>query len=163
MRAALGLHAKASLAAVPLTLSLVGSTLSGDAAEPATHRFTYASAGELVLDHVTRAAAERWLAEHPSARTQLVVGSDVELTGLRAPVTSAAPGTRPENAFVREGEFWSLIFDGVVVRVKDAKGLRDIASLLAVPGKDVAAVELASRDKGPARASTATVAALGLG
>src|SRR5205823_2514838 len=32
VRAALGLHAKASLAAVPLTVSLVGSTLSGDAA-----------------------------------------------------------------------------------------------------------------------------------
>src|SRR5207244_12835510 len=73
VRAALGLHAKASLAAVPLTLSLVGSTLSGDAAAPATRRFTYASAGELVLDHVTRAAAERWLAEHPSARTQFGV------------------------------------------------------------------------------------------
>ncbi len=48
------------------------------------------------------------------------------------------------NAFIREGEFWSLTYEGTVARLKDSKGLRDIARLLRSPGTEVAAVELAS-------------------
>ncbi len=37
---------------------------------------------------------------------------------------------------------WTLAFAGSVIRLPDAKGLRDIARLLATPGRDVAATAL---------------------
>ncbi len=68
------------------------------------------------------------------------------------------------NMFLREGDFWSLTYAGVVVRLKDSKGLRDIAQLLAMPGREVAAVDLSSgasyRDAGHA---PSTITDLGLG
>jgi hypothetical protein len=46
------------------------------------------------------------------------------------------------NVFRREGEYWTVIFDGVVVRLRDAKGLRHLARLLAHPGREFHAVDL---------------------
>jgi hypothetical protein len=51
-----------------------------------------------------------------------------------------------EAVFRREGEYWTVAFDGVVSRLKDSKGLRDIAALLAQPGREIAALDLASPD-----------------
>lgn len=64
--------------------------------------------------------------------------------GVAAATPVAAVERRDGNAFIREGEFWSLTYGGVVARLKDSKGLRDIARLLATPGREVATVELAA-------------------
>jgi tetratricopeptide (TPR) repeat protein len=45
-------------------------------------------------------------------------------------------------AFRREGGVWTLAFAGTSVNLQDAKGLHDLASLLASPGADVPAVRL---------------------
>jgi tetratricopeptide (TPR) repeat protein len=47
-----------------------------------------------------------------------------------------------EPAFRRRGDVWELSYGGREVRLRDAKGLRDIASLLAEPGRPVPALEL---------------------
>jgi hypothetical protein len=66
------------------------------------------------------------------------------LTAITLPFSVLAPdGQGSSNAFIREGEFWSLSYGGTVVRLKDTKGLRDLAQLLASPGREVAAVDLA--------------------
>jgi hypothetical protein len=52
----------------------------------------------------------------------------------------AAPPTRAR--FVHEGELWTMSFAGGIARVKDAKGLHDIAVLLGRPGGEVAALDL---------------------
>jgi hypothetical protein len=49
----------------------------------------------------------------------------------RVPSAAAIPGPPVANVFRREGHFWTLVYGGKTVRVKDAKGLRDIARLLA--------------------------------
>ncbi len=49
------------------------------------------------------------------------------------PQRTAGPMEEPPSTFVLEGEFWSVGFTGTVVRLKDAKGLRDLARLLASP------------------------------
>jgi pSer/pThr/pTyr-binding forkhead associated (FHA) protein len=67
------------------------------------------------------------------------------------------------NAFIREGEFWSLTYEGVVARLKDTKGLRDMARLLATPGREVAAVEFARGELVDVARRGATVGELGLG
>jgi hypothetical protein len=44
---------------------------------------------------------------------------------------------------VREGDTWAFGFDGTTVRVRHAKGVADLAVLLARPGRDVHVRELA--------------------
>ena len=57
--------------------------------------------------------------------------------------TSSGPTEATTNAFIREGDYWSLTYEGIVARLKDSKGLRDIALLLRTPGTEVPAVDLA--------------------
>jgi tetratricopeptide (TPR) repeat protein len=52
---------------------------------------------------------------------------------------AAAPSS---SLFRREGEFWSISYGGTIVRMKDAKGLRYIATLLADPGREFYAGDL---------------------
>ncbi|MEZ4333602.1 MAG: AAA family ATPase [Myxococcota bacterium] len=69
--------------------------------------------------------------------------------------TSAAPSTversssdrrpRPRTStgrFRREGEIWTIAFDGCELRLQDSKGLRDLAVLLARPNDPVSATDL---------------------
>jgi hypothetical protein len=56
----------------------------------------------------------------------------------------------PEALFRREGEFWTVAYDGSTCRLRDVKGLRYLASLMAAPGRDVHALELASAGAAPA-------------
>ena len=53
-----------------------------------------------------------------------------------------------ENVFVREGEFWTLAFGGEVIRMKDSKGLHDIALLLARPSQEVLASDVYAAREG---------------
>jgi hypothetical protein len=46
------------------------------------------------------------------------------------------------NLFRREGEYWTVCYQGTVVRLKDTKGLRHLARLLAHPGREFRAVDL---------------------
>ena len=55
--------------------------------------------------------------------------------------TAAAAGVA-RNLFRREGEYWTVAYDGEVVRLKDAKGLRHLARLLAQPGRELLATDL---------------------
>lgn len=62
-------------------------------------------------------------------------------------------GTRGEdlplaNAFRRDGETWTLSYRGRTVRVRDSKGLGDVARLLAAPGQEVLAAELLAAGEG---------------
>jgi hypothetical protein len=50
--------------------------------------------------------------------------------------------------FRREGAVWLLAYEGRTVHVPDAKGLRDLATLLASPGTDVPAVRLLAAGSG---------------
>ena len=84
---------------------------------------------------------------------QAVADAQAFLSDAPVPGPTASPPSGParsstepalSGSFVREGEFWSLAFAGRIVRLRDSKGLRDIARLLAYPGREVAAVDLAA-------------------
>lgn len=49
-----------------------------------------------------------------------------------------------DNTFHREGEYWTIAYDGVVCRLRDTKGLRHLAYLLQHPESPVSAVDLLS-------------------
>jgi len=69
--------------------------------------------------------------------------------GQVAEMVRAAAAEVSRNLFRREGEYWTIRFDGSVARLKDAKGLRYLAQLLADPGREFHAADLAAAD-GPA-------------
>ena len=76
----------------------------------------------------------------------------------RARVRTETGGDGGGNVFRRDGDTWTLAFGGRSVPLRDAKGLRDLAVLLAAPGREVAATELIA---GVATAAAAGLATLG--
>jgi hypothetical protein len=98
------------------------------------------------LDHLATARRSIEAAAAPLLRR------DVEALERRcAPVhhaVAATPERGPDqaNVFRREGQFWTLSYRGRTVRMKDAKGLRDLAHLLARPGQDVHVLDLVNPD-----------------
>jgi hypothetical protein len=87
-----------------------------------------------------RAAAVTAMAEVAGAARKLGLAQlarDAEAAGFAAgqvPVT--------EGVFARDGAMWNLSYGGVTVRMRDAKGLSDLAVLLAAPGRQVPAADL---------------------
>src|SRR5215471_18651640 len=55
------------------------------------------------------------------------------------------------NLFCREGEYWTVRYEGSVARVKDVKGLRYLARLLAHPGREFHAADLETARRQPPR------------
>jgi len=52
------------------------------------------------------------------------------------------------NVFRREGDYWSVIFEGRTVRVRDLKGMRYLARLLADPGREYHVLDLVAAETG---------------
>ncbi|HVK21519.1 MAG TPA: hypothetical protein VM677_09195, partial [Actinokineospora sp.] len=101
---------------VERALGLLAARLDG----PAEAHFDRAVAA------CTRAGATAW-----TARTKL----DAERSARRP--------QRTVGAVLRaEGDVWLVEFGGATARVRDSKGMRDLAELLAHPGREVAALDL---------------------
>jgi hypothetical protein len=71
------------------------------------------------------------------------IGAGIETLDAAAAAPPAggvpAPG---RDQFRREGEYWTVSYDGSVVLLKDAKGLRHLARLLADPGREFHVTDL---------------------
>ena len=52
------------------------------------------------------------------------------------------------NVFRREGDYWTVIFDGHTVRVRDLKGMQYLARLLADPGREYHVLDLVAAETG---------------
>ncbi len=50
------------------------------------------------------------------------------------------------NVFRREGDYWTVIFDGPTVRVRDLKGMHYLARLLADPGREYHVLDLVAAE-----------------
>ncbi|WP_412744351.1 ATP-binding protein [Krasilnikovia sp. MM14-A1004] len=97
--------------------------------------------------------------DHTRARRLLTDSAEVaDELGLRAlhdEATAALAGGAavdpPAQAvFRRDGEVWTLRYAARTVQLRDAKGLRDLAALLAVPGQEVPAARLLAGADAPA-------------
>jgi hypothetical protein len=65
------------------------------------------------------------------------------------------------NVFRREGDYWSVTFEGHTVRVRDLKGMRYLARLLADPGREYHVLDLVAAEAGSgARADSNQAAGL---
>jgi hypothetical protein len=94
--------------------------------------------GELAaaLGRTADAAAHRRAALAASER----LGTPAWTAAIRAALDGAAPDR--SAAFRRDGETWTLGYAGREVHLADAKGLHDLATLLANPGAEIAAYRL---------------------
>jgi tetratricopeptide (TPR) repeat protein len=86
-------------------------------------------------DAATALADETLRAEAAAAYRTLGLQHRVDMLGAPTGASGAA-------AFIRTGEDWTLTYAGRTVTVRDSKGMRDLAVLLAVPGRPTPAVEL---------------------
>jgi tetratricopeptide (TPR) repeat protein len=60
----------------------------------------------------------------------------------------AASAKADTNIFRREGDYWSVVFEGRTVRVRDLKGVRYLAELLAHPGREFHVLDLVAAETG---------------
>jgi tetratricopeptide (TPR) repeat protein len=60
----------------------------------------------------------------------------------------AVGATADANVFRREGDYWCVVFDGRTVRVRDLKGMRYLAQLLAHPGRELHVLDLVAAETG---------------
>jgi tetratricopeptide (TPR) repeat protein len=89
-----------------------------------------------------------------SCQTLGLIRLEREIRELRPEVEAAeasAPGTQRTSAtFRREGEYWSIAFDGEAFRLKDSKGMRHLSVLLSSPGSEIHVLELVAAVEGHA-------------
>jgi tetratricopeptide (TPR) repeat protein len=87
-------------------------------------------------------------------RLQVTPAAETVLAGRAAPPAAevAAPEL-PRNLFRREGEYWTVAYDGSVVRLRDTKGLHHLAQLLTHPGREFHAIDLEAADRQAAPAA----------
>ena len=97
-----------------------------------------------------RAAAERMHSPPTMAQLDADEAQIAERRGAPArPQPQAAAPSPPGTAVLRrEGDVWAFEVDGRSVRLRDSKGIRLIARLLANPGAELAAAELAQPGAG---------------
>jgi tetratricopeptide (TPR) repeat protein len=83
---------------------------------------------------------------------------EAQAPSVAAPARSEAE--RSAGALQREGDVWTLTFDDRAVRLKDAKGLRHLALLLASPGVGFHALEIVAAGEGHAASADSAASAV---
>jgi tetratricopeptide (TPR) repeat protein len=80
---------------------------------------------------------------------RIAAGAD---PGAEAPSPAAAAvaddRTTAHNTFRREGDYWSVTFQGHTTQVRDRKGMRHLARLLASPGREFHVLDLVAAEAG---------------
>ena len=152
------------------------SALESRLPELAHHWFKSAQAGDAVktMQYAVQ-AADRALSQHAyeeavrlyqrALKVSEAAGADPDqVEKIRAGIangrmtletsvpTSAAQVTT--GLFAREGDYWTISYAGSETRLKDIKGLRYIAQLLKVPGREVHVLDLATSVEGGVPEST---------
>jgi hypothetical protein len=104
-----------------------------------------------------RVRAAALLEEARTLANELGLAAVLEWVDAARPEEGSPPATDPlEAELQREGEVWRFGYDGRVIHVRDSKGMRDLAVLLASPGVELPAAEvetLADGIDGAARAA----------
>lgn len=146
------------------------SALESRLPELAHHWFKSAQAGDAAKTmHYAVQAAEHAMSQHAyeeavrlyqrALKVSEAAGAEPgQVEKIRAGIASARrtpePSTHSSAAevttgvFAREGDYWTISYAGSETRLKDIKGLRYIAQLLKVPGREVHVLDLATSVEG---------------
>jgi tetratricopeptide (TPR) repeat protein len=109
---------------------------------------------DLADAHAARGSEHRAFLERAAAREIL---DRIETAPSVSPPAHVerrdAAGEQPTesvNVFRREGDYWTVIFEGHTVRVRDLKGMRYLARLLAEPDREYHVLDLVAAETGRA-------------
>jgi tetratricopeptide (TPR) repeat protein len=72
---------------------------------------------------------------------------------------AAASTTAGDSVFRREGDYWTIAYDGSLIRLRDSKGLRYLARLLTAPGQELHSVDLEVAESQTGRQPSASATA----
>jgi predicted ATPase/class 3 adenylate cyclase len=97
-----------------------------------------------------RQRARQLLAEALATAQQL--GMNQLYDEVIAALAELNPLVDSAAVFCREGEYWTIVFQRVVIRLKDSKGLQYLQRLLAAPGQQFHVLDLAGTTAPPRRA-----------
>ncbi len=102
--------------------------------------------------HRASGSEHQAILELEAARTILEQIAAGPTTDPTAPIESRAETYEQRAArrsvFRHEGDYWSLVFEGRTVRVRDLKGVRYLAQLLAHPGREFHVLDLVAAENG---------------
>ena len=103
------------------------------------------------------AAALDALALATATALGMVLAGEIVGPSVTAEAAPATTGAAPDDSstFRLEGEYWTIEFGSDEFRIRDAKGMRHLARLLANPGREIHALDLA-RDPGTTGGGSAT-------
>ncbi len=118
--------------------------------------FEHASALAVRAEPADRGRVEAMLREAAELSAELDMSGLLERVAIVRERSDAGSGSA-EAVFRREGEFWTISYEGPTFRLRDVKGLRYLASLLARPGREVHALELVNAASGSERAASVTL------
>lgn len=102
----------------------------------------HASAAEVLRELLTP-YADRWAVDGIGAACLGPVSGYLKRLAGVAPAASPGPGPG-SGRFRHDGELWTLEYDGATVRLRSAKGLHDLARLLAEPAREFHVLDLVS-------------------
>jgi len=91
-------------------------------------------------------------AHHDLGRTQAetlereAARAELERIATAPADAPSQPATTEPNTFVREADYWRIVFDGRRVTVRDSKGMHHLARLLAAPGREFHVLDLVAAD-----------------
>jgi tetratricopeptide (TPR) repeat protein len=105
---------------------------------------------EELLERALETARELGMSALEAQVTSLA--KDAATGPVRVTPKTPAPSANPA-AFRREGEYWSIAYEGGAFRLKDSKGLRYLARVLALPGREIHALDLVAGERGDGHAA----------
>jgi tetratricopeptide (TPR) repeat protein len=99
--------------------------------------------------HAVSGSGHRAVLERRAART-ILDGIEAAPSMTPASVDSRESADRPwatrADVFRREGDYWSVGFEGLTVHLRDLKGMRYLARLLANPGREFHVLDLVAAE-----------------
>jgi hypothetical protein len=113
-----------------------------------------------------RAHLARARSSAESAGARLIVEEIAALDQRCGRLDTAEAAARIEpsdekNVLRREGQFWTLTYRGRTIRMKDAKGLQDLARLVVQPGREIHVLDLVGARSDPTRGALGNAGDLG--
>lgn len=98
----------------------------------------------LVLDHETQDLIADLIEQFVARYATACEASPIDRPSGAEARPSKQTAERPQNAFLKEGEYWTLSYEGRTVRMRDSKGLTYLARMLAYPHREFHAPALAA-------------------
>ncbi|MFE9646155.1 transcriptional regulator [Streptomyces sp. NPDC006365] len=93
-----------------------------------------------------RTQAETLEREAARAELERIATAPADAPSQTATTDPSQSATTEPNTFVREADYWRVVFDGRRVTVRDSKGMHHLARLLAAPGREFHVLDLVAAD-----------------